>query len=391
MREKMPIGISRCAPRSEAVSRGCVLVHGPTLALTLTRVSVPDCSTRAALAAQHVHQPRSGRSTHRERDHRRARRARRPRQRRGRPGEPRRVRAGRELRPAPDAVGGRPARFGGRGPAGRRLGQRDGDPAGAGQLRRPALPRRHRAERARRRDARPAPHGQDPARRPAQPHGRHRAGRHLPAAPSGAGRGGHARHAAALPAREQVRGREPARAPADADPALQLPPARAAAQLRRRVGQRRRHVHRRGRDGAAVARGPVAGRPRAGRPQGTRPDRLLPPADRRSGHLRRRDVGGGALRAAPRRARVPVRGRRRARRPGRLHLPARPHPARRRGPHPQRRLPCAAAQPRRVRPWTPRRSPRGRSSWGSAAGSTSPPSASRSRRRTRSPWPASSA
>ena len=61
------------------------------------------------------------------------------------------------------------------------------------------------------------------------------------------------------------------------------------------------------------------------------------------GTIRRRDLGGGQVRAGPRRARVPVRRRRRARRPGRLHLPARPAPARRRGAHRQRRLPGAAA------------------------------------------------
>ena len=101
-----------------------------------------------------------------------------------------------------------------------------------------------------------------------------------------------------LPAGGQVRGREPARAPADADPALQLPPARAAAQLRRGVGERRDHVHRRGRHRPRVAGGAVAGRRRAGRPQGAGADRLLPPAHRRAGHDGRGDLGGGQVRAA---------------------------------------------------------------------------------------------
>ena len=205
----------------------------------------------------------------------------------------------------PWAIGA--ARYGRGGPARRCLGQRDGDAAGAGELWRAALPRRHRAERARRRDGRPPPAGQGPPRRPAQPHGRHRARRHLCAAPRRAGRSGHACHAAAVPAGEQVRGREPARASADADPALQLPPARAAAQLRRGLGERRDHVHRRSRHRPGVAGGPVAGRRRAGRPQGTGADRLLPPAHRGAGHDGRRDVGGGQVRAAARRARVPVR------------------------------------------------------------------------------------
>ncbi len=47
-----------------------------------------------------------------------------------------------------------------------------------------------------------------------------------------------------LPAGEQVRGRQPPRAPAHAHPALQLPAAGAAAQLRCRLGERRRDVHR---------------------------------------------------------------------------------------------------------------------------------------------------
>ena len=97
------------------------------------------------------------------------------------------------------------------------------------------------------------------------------------------------------------------------------------------------------------------------------------------------------VRARPVRARVPLRRRRRARRAGRLHLPARPHPARRRGPDLQRRVPGAAAQGRRARPSTRTRCRRGRSSSASAAGSTSPPSASRCRRRTPRRWPASSA
>ena len=252
--------------------------------------------------------------------HRWARHARRPRQRRGRSGKPRRVRAGRELRPAPDAVGGRAAQLSRRGTADRRLGQRHGNAAGAGQLRRPAFPRRHGAQRARSRDARPAAPGQDPAHRPAQPDGRRRAGRDVPAASGGAGGARHACHAAAPSAGEQVRGREPARAPADPDPAVQLPSARAAAQLWRGVGERRDHVHRRGRHRTRISRGPMASRRRPGRPQGAGADGLLPPAHRGAGHDGRGHVGGGQVRTAARRPRVPVRRRRRARRAGRLHL-----------------------------------------------------------------------
>ena len=102
---------------------------------------------------------------------------------------------------------------------------------------------------------------------------------------------GHARHAAAAAAGQQVGGRQPARAPADADPPLQLRPARAAARLRCGLGQRRGAVHRRGRHRPHLAGGAVAGRLRAGRPKGAGADRLLPPAHRRAGHDGHRHLG----------------------------------------------------------------------------------------------------
>ena len=149
-----------------------------------------------------------------------------------------------------------------------------------------------------RRDRRPPPPGPDPAHRPAQPRGRRRTGRDLRQLQPALAEQGMRVTPPLLPRGEQVRDREPARAPADADPALQLRAARAAAGLRRGVGQRRGTVHRRGGLGPAVARRPVAGGLRAGRAQGARPDRLLPPAHGRPGHDGHRHLGLREVRAA---------------------------------------------------------------------------------------------
>ena len=126
-------------------------------------------------------------------------------------------------------------------------------------------------------------------------------------------------------------------------------------------------------------------------PKGPGPDRLLPAADRRAGHVRRGDLGGGQVRARPGRARVRLRGGRRARRAGRLRVPARPDPARRRGPRSSTTRTWRGCSGRAARPSSRTHCPRGRSSSASAAASTSPPSASPSRRRTPRRSPASSA
>ena len=120
----------------------------------------------------------------------------------------------------------------------------------------------------------------------------------------------------------------------------------------------------------------MAGRRRAGRPQGTGADRLLPPAHRRAGHDGRRHLGGGQVRAPPRRPRVLLR----RRPPSSTSWSTSPTGstgvrARRRGADRQRRVPGAAARAAGVDGRARTRCRRGRWSSASAAASTSPPSA----------------
>ena len=138
------------------------------------------------------------------------------------------------------------------------MGQRDGDAAGAGELRGASLLRRHGSDRDRGGHRRPQPHEGDQAHRSSQPDRRHRAGRHLQRTGARLGQGRTSNSSPAGAARQQVGRRQPARAATDHHPAAQFLFARAVEKLRRGVGKRRSGVHRRSGQRAAESRSAVA-------------------------------------------------------------------------------------------------------------------------------------